>query len=314
MNSKARKKKQSVRKVDKESGAVFLRDGVTAAFFLPSPIHEVISSIRQAFDEFLKQIPPDSIKWESIGASSEEWKGSSSNTIKRARDQLKVESSKKRRLTSVELADGDLAGDAPGYGFTAIGNPVDPELPDERTLCQMYFPLSVLDDVDRFVERIERVASLLPYVSGYVAPALRWAELYSDDAIPHVRSLAMKYPGYDVEHNVDGRMDINEKTRGARWITFLGNDLTKQLGGVSAIRKSLSSEISTEKVGEGLMIRAGDKPELGDRNRRVKTPLLCNLARLLEPVTLFNEPIMFGIEFGDSEDDYLERWERRFLD
>ena len=62
------------------------------------------------------------------------------------------------------------------------------------------------------------------------------------------------------------------------------------------------------------MLRAGEQPELGDTTRKMGTPMLREIAKVLEPLTIFNEPALLGIEFGDAEGSFLMRWELRFLD
>ena len=61
------------------------------------------------------------------------------------------------------------------------------------------------------------------------------------------------------------------------------------------------------------MIRAGTRPEIGDTNRNIDTPLLRAVARVLEKITLFIELNLLSY-VANFDDDLLRRWERRFLD
>src|SRR5215831_5679146 len=131
-------KKDEIRKKDRESGTLYLRDGVTLAFFFPMPFDKVVGSVLKVFEEYLRMIPSDALKWASVGATSEEWRPIAKTTIDRCRAQLAPEAVRKRQLTAFELTDGDSAGDAPAYGFKVVGNPYDPDLPDEANLVQMY--------------------------------------------------------------------------------------------------------------------------------------------------------------------------------
>jgi hypothetical protein len=308
--------KTAIWKKDPESGTVYLREGVTMAFFLPTPIAEVAGPILAAFEEYLKMIPAGVLRWASVGAGSEEWKPVEKKTIDRCRSQLKGEGTRKRSLTSFELADGDNGGDAPGFGIMVIGNPLDPDLPDEKSLLQMYFPSEVAaeEQAEDFVNNLRKLATLLPYVSGYASPGLHWAELHKAQALIEARAIARRHPGYDVQDNAIGRSDINLKVRGARWLTLLGMEIVEKIGGLKTLRQNLPGPIVVEEVGPGVMIRAGRQPEKGDVNRRIDTPLLRIVARVLEPVTAFGEIALLRTDFSDQDDNLLKQWERRFLD
>ena len=109
------------------------------------------------------------------------------------------------------------------------------------------------------------------------------------------------------------QLDIGTRVRGARWVTLLGPGPLERLGGIGAIRKALPSTVEVCDVASIAMIRAGKTPELGDKNRKLDTPLLRALARVLEPITLFREVDLLS-HFANFDEDLLDRWERRFLD
>jgi hypothetical protein len=306
---------QQVIRTDSASGVTYLREAVVVAFFLRPPISALADALLGAFDRFIGMVPADALKWASIGASSEEWKPFESTTVKRCKAQLSGTAPAKRRLTSFEVKDGTRGGDAPAYACLVLGGPVRPDKPTERCLFQMSFPVEVLEreSVSEFVKGIHTIASAIPYESGYASPSLQWAELGRDQAIAESRALASRYPGYDIQMNSTGRTWLGPRVRGARWLTFLGADLAQALGGAAALRDVLPDTIGIEPAGRGVMIRVGETPELGDANRKVRIPALDSLARVLEPVTAFQEVVLLG-SLADWDKDRLEKWERRFLD
>lgn len=305
----------TIRKKDPDSGTLYLRDGVTLAFFLPPPFGDVALRALEAFDRYLAAVPAGALRWAVVGADAGEWKPLAKTTVGRCRALLTGDGPRKRSLTAFFLADGDSGGDAPGYGVQLVGNKPDPEMPDELNLLQMFFPSEVVapDRVEVFVADACRIAEALPYVSGYGSPGLQWSELESGDAFAAARALAKRHLGYDVQYNELGRSDLDTRVRGARWLTFLGPALVARLGGAEVIRGKLPRAVGVQPVGHGLLIRAGALPEIGDRNRREDTPLLRAVAAVLEPVTLFDEAALLQSEFGSDHEDEVQAWERRFL-
>ena len=296
------------------AGRVYLRAAINVAFFLKPPIDEVVSELRAVFDEYLGMVSPETLRWEAVGAAAEEWKPFNSTTIKRCRAQLSQPAASKRRLTAFELADGEVAGDAPQNSFQVLGGPIRTNLPQETCLLQMCFPSDAVkaDSVDGFVAQVRQLASLMPYVSGYCSPVLNWAELGREEAIARTRDIVARHAGFDIHMNSTGRTWLGTRVRGARWLTFLGRSLVDALGGQESLRRSLSAEIDLQTAGDGLMVRAGKQPELGDATKGQETPLLRTVARVIEPVTAFEEVVLLG-SFADWDKDALRNWERRFL-
>lgn len=306
----------TIQEVHAKSGITYLRTGIVVAFFLRKPLHENIEGVLQVFEMYLSAIPTDAIKWAGIGAGSEEWRPFTKNTFDKCRSAMVPSTVKKRAMTAIEIAGSDQAGDAPIYAFTLIGAKPDMDAPNEMDLVEMCFPSTFADpaSVEKFVATLREMATKLNFVSGYASPALLYSEVGEGKAMVESRGLAMRYPGLDVQKNKLGCMDIDHRIRGARWVTFLGADILKKLGGQKKLRAVLSADISIDILLAGVMIRSGTEPELGDRNMQLDTPLLRSLAKALEPVTMFMEPVLLASYFADRDEAMLTAWERRFLD
>lgn len=206
----------------------------------------------------------------------------------------------------------------PQYQFDVSGNKTiidDDSIKLKTNLIEMRFPADFMQSygTDSFVGLALKMADLLPYDSGYASLSLNWAvDSTLPMAAPKIVPLALRHPGYDVHMNNDTRYALGHRSRGARWLTFLGNRLVAQLGGRESLKDQLDPAIQIMEAGQGIAIRAGAAPLPGDINRKDTLPLLCSVARAIKPVTYFNDDIMLDHMFGGDE-TRLERWERRFL-
>ncbi len=104
---------------------------------------------------------------------------------------------------------------------------------------------------------------------------------------------------------------IGTRVRGAYWLTFLGQPVLGELGGVEGLRAKLHSPGTTvqEMEGERALVTLGTWPEAGDLERGDTLPAYQELARVLEP-WLYSTSVR---RLNQSEED-TRRWERRFLD
>lgn len=295
-----------------DSGMVYLRAGVTIALFIAKPVHEISDELKQVLEFYLEEIPKDELKWVVSSATEEEWKAVTPQILTRLKTSLEPAGARKRKLTAFRLSDS--GPDAPNYSFRLVGQPRDDDWPNAVTLVQMTLPLDAVEpaNVEKCVDIVRHLIKVTEPTSGYCSPGLHFAELHADEALLEIRALAARFPGYDVQVNDMTHVHIGKRVRGARWISILGREIVKKLGGAAALRKRLSTPITVEEIGHAVMIRAGVTPELGDVNRRVDTPQLRRVAAVLEPVTLFDEIDMLSY-FANFDEDVLRRWERRFL-
>lgn len=304
---------KSVQKKDSATGKVYVRNGVTLAFFLDQFVHECSDALTAVFDLFVTRTPPDALKWAIVNATSENWREVDARAMKRMRDSLAPAGARKRKFTAFEF--NDFGDEAPQYSFILSDRSKNKEQKDSRTLVQMTFPPSIIDDehIDDLCSQIAEFTALLKPVSGYCSPSLLPADSPRDAAFAKIRSIALRHPGYDVAMNEMTQSDIGMRVRGARWVTLLGPSLLGQLGGINALRSALPTEVEVQDVAGIAMIKAGRSPELGDKNRKLDIPHLRAVARILEPITLFREIDLLSY-FADFDEDLLQRWERRFLD
>lgn len=301
-------------RVDAETARVYLRDGVTLSLFFGEPTPEVAEGLAFAFQAFLEIVPPEDLRWASLSANAEEWKPFKTSMIQRCKKLMEPAGLASRELTFIQIQGGDAGGPAPGVGFALFVTSDLSEYPTERNLLQMYFPSRVVEASERynFVKKVKEIVSHFPVLSGYCSPGLHWMDGSPQRALKAAFAIGLRYPGFDIEYNQLGRDDLADHLRGARWITFIGPGIMSRLLTSKSHRLQFPAPISTELLANTTMILASESPEVGDTNRQVGVPSISAVARMLEPVTQFDEPILLRYGPTTYGPEILQKWERRF--
>lgn len=302
-----------------DDGKKFLtgRDSFTIAVFAEVPFQTMATEAKQIFDDWMRRIPKGVLEWSRVGANSTSVKKFNESTLARCYDQMNPTRAAQRELSYVYVAGGEDLHN-PSYSFSMLGYRATGGEMGTANLIEMRFASEFPEIVgwDSFVDWMLQAVSKVPFDSGYASPALHrgWENamhviLAGEQLIP----IAFRYPGFDLSDNKATSFALRRRSRGARWLTFLGPEQVKRLGGAESLRASLSSAIDVVGVGAGLALRAGPKPELGDVNRGDHATLLREVARAIEPVTLVGDT-MGLLNLFNGDEGRLLRWERRNLD
>lgn len=151
----------------------------------------------------------------------------------------------------------------------------------------------------------------LPFVSGHAGLSFHMAAWMRDNT-PVVRELSQRHPGFDLPGMDELRRVMGSRTRGASWLTFLGQPILGGLGGVAGLRAQLKSPGTTvqEMSGDRAVVSLGEWPEAGDLETGDTLPHYRELARVLEPWMYTHGDAYWG----NLTPEEIRRWERRFLD
>lgn len=165
------------------------------------------------------------------------------------------------------------------------------------------------DALERWESIFRKIAAKFPHDTGYAAPAL----VYSDEKTKReagevIGPLALRHPGFDVPNNDWTNGGIGTKSRGARWLTFLSADVAGELD--NAMLDTPPEPVKVDTTKRGVVIRCSPNLQVGDVNRRDRPEGLDWLAKLLKPITLFDDQYLLSL-FRDDP-DLLTRWETRF--
>jgi hypothetical protein len=296
----------------KADGELLVREHWIVAFFCNVPFHEMADGCRVVFEKWQATIPAGVMQYSIIGADATDVKPVGPKTVSRCLDQLNPKAARKREIS--HFAIGGPQEFSPDHWMNVMGYR-DLNLDDApaiENLVEIRFPPNFIEQkgIQFLADFTSEVALLLPFSSGYVSPALSCiAESHTTSCAKSIWPAALRYAGFDVHNNEESCFAISGKVVGARWITFLSPNFVDQLGGSAKIAKALSG-FDLKPLNNGLAIRAGNEPEMGDVNKKIDTPLLRKLAKVLEPITIFGNPEIEDLLGGEEN---LHAWERRFF-
>jgi hypothetical protein len=268
-----------------KSGDLVARDGVILCFFMRRSHDEIAPAMWRALQTYLRAIPPQALKWydspdgDTLPLDDKGW------------EHIRQKMLERRWGAEWLVALHEDCSEVGGYHFEYDGRKLDAPLfsRDEGSTSGVAFsfPTEYLLEHGpaHFRALALELARELPFSFGYaslafVSPRGLWYAAHQE-----LLGLLARYMGLDLYHLGDTSEIIGTGARGAYWLTFLGQPLLGQLGGIEVLRQELSfPEVSFESLeGERLLLTLGEWPDAIDTTQEPYLPQYRVLARLLEP-------------------------------
>jgi hypothetical protein len=171
-------------------------------------------------------------------------------------------------------------------------------------------------DPEGFLETARQLCDLLPFLCGHVGYCLEISPYFEPSGQRAAYPLAMRHPGINIaSHHATWPLRDEKGVETVNWLTLVGEIPLGKLGGIKTVRAALSGTpgVDVVETQHGLILKAGDIPQIGDTNRREDLPLYRAVYRVLLPVM---DPIIKRFRpFILKTDDNIgrtERWLRRF--
>jgi hypothetical protein len=299
-------------RVTARNGDILARDSFVVAFFGCRPFSEIAGAARKLVEQWLTLVPADALRWAIVGKSSTKFVKWTPQSRQRCFDLLDKDVTTKKdiyfRIVGPQTAGPDYMALVKGFV-----KPRKLVLADQTNLVQFLFPAEFLSQfgADRVADLVASMFMDLPCDSGYAAPALHFGiNGEYDKAAAFIAPLALQHHGFDVPANASTAVSMGRKCRGARWLTALSTAMVEQIGGIEQLKKRIARGVQIREMPQGVLIRAGDTPEIGAVNKGEKTPLVGSVARAIEPITYFHDNSILPL--FDDDEDRRDRWERRF--
>jgi hypothetical protein len=173
---------------------------------------------------------------------------------------------------------------------------------------QVHLPPELANDWQAVLALLAAMAEPFPFRCGTVGFSLCWNDMSVDRDIQVSKLLGpllKRYPGFNLG---TPRELTDQNLPPVNWLTLLGPELLTKLGGIAKVRKAFSDEaISVMPIGHGGLIRAGEFPQIGDRNRGDDLPLYRKVGSYLKDYRGDQEIELDGLTLSASE-----KWLARF--
>jgi hypothetical protein len=291
-----------------KSGVLVARDGVVVCFFMRRPHGEIAPAVWRALQTYRRAIPPQALGWysspegEPLPLDDKGWEYIREKMLNRPRGDA----------WTVDLEED--CSETGSYNFEYRGWRLDAPTfsHDESHSCGVTFSFPteyLLEHGAAYLRALAlELARELPFNFGYaslafVSPRGAWYAARQELIGPLSR-----YLGLDLYYLGDTSMVIGTRARGAYWLTFLGQPLLGELGGIEALGDKLAfPEVSLQPMeGERLLLSLGEWPDAIDTEKAVYPPQYRALAHLLEPFLYEERTGWFSLDNGN-----LRRWLRR---
>lgn len=283
---------------------IVVRPGMALAMYYGCPLHEMADQIPALVHAYLDFIPAGSIS-AICGVSS--WGKFSKARLDR---QLKQLRSPKIDYTNVDLGSGDSPDSTGPFGWHLNGGNLSNKVsrPNNSNVIYFTFPFNAMETIGgsslaHWVAEVARVAAFESGQFGFAFCQLQ--RTWTQEADDFIGKQAMRFRGLDILEP-----DLAREAKGlvpnCSWLNLIDARLIRKVGGESAI-SSITNELSIEPVGNGLMIRAGSEPVLGEINRKPDgLGAIREVARLTKPIRVAKRVLFYGSE------DFRHDWVNRF--
>lgn len=292
--------------VDEEDPVIRVALGLTA--YLDEPEFWAREGAQRALDLLLGSSVGEQLEYYTTSVMTE-WDELEQGTLRELRRGLSsrvLVQDRPRHLMFFRLADTPNCPEV-GFSYTEI----DPRRAErsavlELTLPQEHSPEELL----HLATELAKLGPLRSMVGGYVA---RWNVLYRRNAFNVFYLWAQRYLGLDIQDAEELASFTPEWLPGSNWLTLVSPQLAKARDfDLSTLRKdSWKQPVDVSVVGKSVLLRAGERPTVGDLNRLAYPQAYAEVARRLEPLFVEEAPEFWGLFTDKSK---TRAWLRRLVE
>ncbi|GMT98093.1 hypothetical protein KH5H1_22120 [Corallococcus caeni] len=287
------------------------RDGVVLRFFIQREHKEVALKVWRALQRYRQTIPPGSLGWygaddgDILELDDRGWEVARQQMIERPSDYS----------GSALLMESPGGGEvSSGYIFEYEGWSSDNPFGKAPFVSVSFtFPTELLQENGAASFRVLalELAEDLPFSFGYasfaiISPGSHWSASRGE----LIEALLLRYPGMDLHNIEDFGSILGTQALSPAWLTFLGQPLLGQMGGIDALRNALPfPKVSVLPMdGDRVLVTLDEWPDPIDTQAKAIPPQYRALARLMEPFLFQYEGEDLPLDRRDTN-----RWLRRFL-
>jgi hypothetical protein len=292
------------------NGMLSISLGLELVALADRPVVELCEAYREFYMRFVDLFGA-SIAWWS-DADMPEMRPAGPHTLRLLPDWLQSEAPQSAELFGIHLQAGSTASAAVAPQLDFYCHQLDPRQP--RSGMRFVFPLQTpLGDIEGAASWL---AAKFPLSYGFCGLAFIWSpeadgamEAFREWAVPKL----IRHPGIGTGDFLLHVLHARSGVLSIGWLTLLGADFVRRLGGIDTLRKQLNViEAATFETSGAALIRLGATPETGDVNRGERLPAYCRLGEILRPVRIPDE-LIETINLMVIQGERKRAWLRRFF-
>lgn len=217
----------------------------------------------------------------------------------------------RRDIYRMRLESGVHANEPSNHAITVVAN----ETRDERVgLAQLCLPVDYISETpERLLNLMKKLTDGADFESGHAGYSLNWDHLgeHAFDVKQKMGGIAGRYLGVDLFNHIVTLVAMRKTTpsgfKCVNWLTLLGTSLTERVGGMAKLQSNLSPQCDVHGLSNGVIISAGDRPTMGDRNHQAELAPYRSVGKVLAPLRFVDHRPFFGSGAGQTA-----RWLARF--
>jgi hypothetical protein len=174
---------------------------------------------------------------------------------------------------------------------------------------QLFLPEDT--DPGRLLALTEELADLAPFLCGVGGHLASWNAHEKPTAFWDIRDWCRRHLGLDVQDPDQMAWHARQRLPGTSWLTLIGDPFEARADALAAV-ETRPGPFTVTRRKHGLLVRAGERPDLGDVNTLTFPAAYAAVARRLAPFLVTGDELEFPGGFVDHGD--TGAWLRRFVE
>ncbi|MCK5267927.1 MAG: DUF3396 domain-containing protein [Spirochaetes bacterium] len=153
---------------------------------------------------------------------------------------------------------------------------------------RMALPVEIISHgTKKFLDIVREAIGKFQWLSGYAGYSFYWLPRYLStlkQVGQYIGPKLLRHPGFNMGDPMYFKKFALDSVLGANWLTLLSSKFCDKLGGFDEMKKKVSPKIDIQELEAGILLIAGEKPEIGDINKGKFLPTYQEISNLLLPI------------------------------
>ena len=171
------------------------------------------------------------------------------------------------------------------------------------------------DREDHFIDVVKQLCQFLSPIHGYAGLGLIESPngTIAQEVEPLVYSMAQRFEGLEVDRPHSHALFIKDGIKSINWLTIVGPTLVEKIGGANELVKRLGDDNIMD-LANCLIVKASEKPQLGDANQQIRVDDYRKVAKVLKPIMISSHRNFHSGLPNRFTKESSKAWLKRFLD